>query len=172
MSCRSEPLPPKVGNRKRGHSERVFSLEEYPESLHFGSSQKGGFEKGGFGGCSRTPNTGTRVQKKERRYQTPEQGHKRRNDCAKSRNEGTFGKITLKKKKTARFLSNILQILEKIDVLEKTPLRKDPLSNPENRPRAGARLFPRVSEATQLLGYTRRGSYSPKKACFCLLATF
>ena len=59
----------------------------------FGGSQKGGFQKGGFGGCSldpqnsdegtekerRTPTTGTRVQKKERRYQQPEREHIRQN---------------------------------------------------------------------------------------------
>ena len=35
----------------------------------FGGSQNAGFQQGGFGGCSWTPKTGTRVQKAERWYQ-------------------------------------------------------------------------------------------------------
>ena len=43
------------------------------------------------------PKTGTRVQKTERRYQNPERGYKKWNDCSKtgtSLNEGTFTKTT------------------------------------------------------------------------------
>ena len=51
-----------------------FSEAEIPKGSkferihHFGGSHKGGFQHGGFGGCSWTPKTGTRAQKPERGY--------------------------------------------------------------------------------------------------------
>ena len=40
-----------------------------------GSLQKGGVQKGGFGGCSPVPRTGTRIHSDVPRYQDPEQGY-------------------------------------------------------------------------------------------------
>ena len=40
-----------------------------------GGSEKGGFLKGGFGGCSWTPKNSTRVQKTKQQYQKLERGY-------------------------------------------------------------------------------------------------
>ena len=74
-----------------------FGTENYDNQrrgmiLHFWGSQKVGFQKGGFGGCSRNqqlergyirispvPETRTRVHADVPQYQKPERGHIRRN---------------------------------------------------------------------------------------------
>ena len=40
-----------------------------------GGSRKGGFQKGGFGGCSPVPKTGMKVHSDVPRYEKPERGH-------------------------------------------------------------------------------------------------
>ena len=44
------------------HCQPLSSTENAPSQVVFGSSQKGGFQKGGFGGCSPGTKTGTRVR--------------------------------------------------------------------------------------------------------------
>ena len=46
-------------------------------SWFLGDSQKGGFQKGGFGGCSPVPKSGMRVHSDVPGYQKPEQGYVR-----------------------------------------------------------------------------------------------
>ena len=50
---------------------------------------KGGFQKGGFGGCSPVPKTGTRVHSDVPRYQKTERRYIRMFPGTKNRNEGT-----------------------------------------------------------------------------------
>ena len=45
----------------------------------FVGSQKGGFQKGGFGGCSPAPKPGTRLHSDVPRHQKPERGYIRQN---------------------------------------------------------------------------------------------
>ena len=60
-----------------------------------GGSQKRGFPKCGFGGCSLdSPKPERGYKQTERRYQKPERGYKERNDGTKNWNEGTFAKTT------------------------------------------------------------------------------
>ena len=52
-------------------------------------------KKGGFGGCSLDPQTGTRVQKNGTTVPTTGTRIQKRNDSTQNWNEGTFGKTTL-----------------------------------------------------------------------------
>ena len=60
-----------------------------------GSSQKGGFQKGGFGRCSPVPKTGTRVHPDVPWNQKQERGYIRMFPGTKNRNKGTFAKTDL-----------------------------------------------------------------------------
>ena len=53
------------------------------------------FPKGGFGGCSLVPKTGTRVHSDVPRYQKPERRYVRMFHGTKNQNKGTFAKTTL-----------------------------------------------------------------------------
>ena len=56
--------------------------------------EKGGFQKGGFGGYSPVPKTGRRIHSDGALYHKPEQGYVQMVPCTTNRNEGTF--LTLK----------------------------------------------------------------------------
>ena len=55
----------------RGRARGKLQLQTSEQDKQFGGSQKGGFQKGGVGGCSPT-----RAQKKERRHQSRNEGFK------------------------------------------------------------------------------------------------
>ena len=59
---------------------------------HFRGSQKGGFQKSGFGGCSLVPKTGTRVHSGVPWHEKAEQGYMRMFPGTKNWNKGTFAK--------------------------------------------------------------------------------
>ena len=74
-------------------------------------SQKG-FQKGGFGGCSPAPKTGTKVHSDVPWHQKPERGHIRMFPGTKNRNEGTFAETALLRNRpfvSSRQESNVLQ---------------------------------------------------------------
>ena len=81
LALRTPPSPPP--------SRKKYKIDlQCPPRID--GSQKGGFQKSGFGGCSPVSKTGTRVHSDVPRYQTPERGYMRMFPGTKSRNEGTF----------------------------------------------------------------------------------
>ena len=57
------------------HFEQSESPEQSELTPDLETNERSGFQKGGFGGCSPVPKTGTRVHADVPQYQKPERGH-------------------------------------------------------------------------------------------------
>ena len=105
MSAQScEPTRHKTSVRNPVESDcelkRFYAGVQPSQSLSrletLGGSQKVGFQKVGFGGCSPAPKKRClRVHSDVPRYQNPERGYMRMFPSTKNRNEGTFAKTAL-----------------------------------------------------------------------------